>query len=417
MKEKTMNYKLSTPIAGTRAAGNSQGLALIFIGGLPTMAIVSLVPNLPQLFARFAGMPNAGFWVPMILTLPSLCIALFSPLAGSLCDKFGRRPVMLASLALFTCVGVLPGAMNDLSTILVTRFFVGVAEAGILTAQNALMGDYFSGNTRQKWLGRLSVISPIIAGAFVLAGGALGSISWQAPFALYLLGAPTFVWAWLSLYEPPRADRTTQAATDVARGFPWAVACVISLVTIGMSVLYFVQAVQLGRIFNEHGIGSPASISLYVTLASIGVVLGGIVFARISGLSLRARMSLMLLTLGIGYLGLGLAGSAGAALAFALVAQFGNGLTIPTLIGWALDRFGVEHRGRGMGFWASSFFIGTFLSPPLLDAVITVSGSFLFGVAATGGLCIVLACIVFALGRKSGHPEPDMATPAMDKGS
>ncbi|CAN7445449.1 MFS transporter [Massilia sp. LjRoot122] len=405
-----MNQTMSAPGAGGRVAGRSQGLALIFIAGLPTMAIVSLVPNLPQLFGRFASVPHAGFWVPMILTLPSLCIALFSPLAGSLCDKIGRRPVMLASLALFTCVGVLPGTMDDLTSVLITRFFVGVAEAGILTSQNALMGDYFSGSTRQRWLGLLSVISPMIAAAFVLAGGMLGSISWHAPFLLYLLGAPTCIWAALSLHEPDRVAEVRSAATHAGSAFPWRAGLLVALVTIGMSVLYFVQAVQLGRIFHEHGIASPASISLYVTLASTGVVLGGIVFARMTGLSLPARISLMLLTLGIGYTGLGLAPNAGSALAFALVAQFGNGLTIPTLIGWALDKFSLEHRGRGMGVWASSFFIGTFLSPPLLDAVIVMSGSFLAAVAATGVLCVVLACLVFVMRGSAAQPAVNKTT-------
>jgi MFS family permease len=384
-----------------RAPGVSQGLALICAAGLPTMAIVSLVPNLPQLFAHFGAVPHAQWLVPMILTLPSLCLALFSPFIGNLIDRVGRRPVLLASLALFTAVGVLPYAMDDLTLVLMTRFFVGIAEAGILAAQNALMGDYFAGERRQRWLGLLSVISPVLAALFVLAGGGLGAIDWHAPFLLYLVGAPMLVWSYFSIHEPSRTHSAASAREGGADPFPWAAARNVALVTVGVSILYFVQAVQLGRVFHEHGVASPAAIGLHVTLASSGVVLGGIVFARLAGVSMPMRFALMFACLGTGYAGLGLAPGAEMALASALVAQFGNGLAIPMLIGWALEKFGASHRGRGMGIWGSCFFAGTFLSPPLLTEMTRVTGSFLGAVAGIGVFCLFLAgMLVLLRGRR-----------------
>jgi MFS family permease len=171
----------------------------------------------------------------------------------------------------------------------------------------------------------------------------------------------------------------------------------VALVTIGVAILYFVQAVQLGRVFYEHGVASPAAISLHVTLASVGVVAGGIVFARLGGMPMSTRFALMLACLGIGYAGLGLAPGLRLALASALVAQFGNGLAIPMLIGWALEKFGPKHRGRGMGIWGACFFAGTFLSPPLLTGMSQLAGSFLAAVAWFGGLCLFLALLVFVL--------------------
>lgn len=392
--------------AAQGTAGTPQGLALICSAALPTMAIVSLVPNLPQLFRHFGAAPHAELLVPMFLTLPSLCIALFSPLIGSFADRFGRRPVMLASLALFTLVGLLPQFMNGLAWILVTRFFVGIAEAGILTAQNALMGDYFTGTARQRWLGLLSVISPVLAALFVLAGGALGAVDWHAPFLLYLVGAPMLLWAIVSIHEPARKPTAAGANHADASPFPWDAARKVAMVTIGVSVLYFVQAVQLGRVFSEHGVASPAAIGVRVTIASAGVALGGVVFSRLGSVPMAVRFSLMLASLGLGYLGLGLAPSAGIALACALVAQFGNGLAIPMLIGWALEKFGVRHRGRGMGLWGACFFVGTFASPPLLTAMTHLAGSFLGAVAATGGLCLALAVLVNWKRVKAGARLP-----------
>src|SRR5512143_1342740 len=107
---------MSSPVGGAtagREAGAAQGLPLIFLSLLPTMAIVSLVPNLPQLFAHFADVPHANLLVPMIITLPSLCIALFSPFAGAIADRWGRRRLLLVATLFYAVVGVLPVLLHD----------------------------------------------------------------------------------------------------------------------------------------------------------------------------------------------------------------------------------------------------------------------------------------------------------------
>jgi MFS family permease len=402
---------MSSPVTAAtpaREAGTPQGLALIFLATMPTLAIVSLVPNLPQLFAHFHDVPHANLLVPMIITLPSLCIALFSPIAGAIADRWGRRRLLLAAMLLYAAVGVLPVLLHDLHTILVTRFFIGIAEAGILTCQNALMGDYFAGERRQRWLGLMSVVGPIFAAALVLAGGFLGSIDWRGPFLLYLLGVPMFAWSWFAIYEPA-AERHAPGEPVLAKSeFPWAAARVVALVTVGIAILYYIQAVQLGRMFGEHGATTPAQISIYVSIASLGVILGGWTYSRLGNLPIRARFALIFLALGIGYTGIGLAPTLPTTLAFALVAQFANGLTIPTLVGWALGKFDFEHRGRGMGVFGSSFFFATFLSPPIVTLVQNSLNSFLQTVAVFGVACLVFAVATFFAARRAASPE---ATP------
>jgi MFS family permease len=383
--------------AQSRVAGTSQGLALILIASLPTMAIVSLVPNLPQLFQRFGAVENAGLLVPMILTIPSLCIALFSPLAGVLADRWGRKPLLVGAIAVFSVVGVIPIFVDNLYAVLVTRFPVGLAEAAILTSQNALLGDYFAGERRQRWLGIMSVLGPIFAALLVLAGGMLGTLSWNAPFLLYLLGVPMLIWSAVSLFEPARA-RGRDVSSAPAEPFPWATARSIGFVTIVVSVLYYLQAIQLGRIFSEHGIDSPARISFYVTIASLGVVAGGWAFPRIARLKANQRFALVFAAYAVGYAGLGLAPTANTALAVALIAQFGNGLAIPAMIGWSLDRAGPHHRGRVMGIWAACFFVGTFLSPPAVTLAQSATGSFLAAVVAMGAIAALLVAVALAAG-------------------
>ncbi|HZV09504.1 MAG TPA: MFS transporter, partial [Novosphingobium sp.] len=66
------------------------GVALLLPITLSTMAIVLLAPVLPGILKEFSGVPGFEYWVPMILTIPALCVALFSTLAGAAGDYFGR---------------------------------------------------------------------------------------------------------------------------------------------------------------------------------------------------------------------------------------------------------------------------------------------------------------------------------------
>ena len=132
-----------------RPAGTAQALTLIGIATLPTLAIAALVPILPALFSQFAAEPNREWLVPMILTMPSLCVALFSSLIGMAADRWGRLRVLFPALLAFALFGLAPMLVGDLKAIIATRFGIGIAEAAILTVGNALWGDYFDDDTRK----------------------------------------------------------------------------------------------------------------------------------------------------------------------------------------------------------------------------------------------------------------------------
>ncbi len=380
--------------AKDRTPGVAQGGALIAAAVMPTLAIVSLVPNLPQLFEHFSDVPHHELLVPMIITLPSLCIALFSPLAGAAADFWGRRRLMIAALIAYSVLGLIPLLLNDLYFILGSRFIVGIAEAAILTAGNAMLGDYFAGEARQKWLGIQTTVGPIVASALILAGGKLGSINWHAPFALYALGFVVLVWVIVATWEPkPSSPQATVENEKIH--FPWATTVLIGAVTIALSIIYFIQAIQLGRIFGELGVKSPQVIGVIVTVASAGVVVGGLMYRRLSHRPIAQLFAVIFLAFAVGYLGMAFSPDFRVGLPFAIIAQFANGLALPTLISWALSKYDYGNRGRGMGVWGSCFFIGTFLSPPLLSLLGVWTGSFMKSVGAMGAACLAVSAILW----------------------
>jgi len=386
------------PRSAPGAPGWRQGVTLIALAAMPTMAIATLVAVLPTFFAHFRGTRHGEFLVPMILTVPSLCVALCATPLGALADRWGRRPVLLLSLGAFTLSGTLPFWFDDLASIIASRVVVGIGEAGVLAVANALMGDYFSDAERRYWLGLQVSLGPFLGSSFILGGGALAGLSWHAPFLIYLLGAPVLAAALAWLPEPgrPAADRAPQAA---AAPFPWSATALIAVTTVLVSIVYFLQAVQHGRIFAELGVTTPARISVIVTVASMGTVLGGFWFKASRPRPVATLLAIALACYGIAYVGLAFAPNYLVGAAFDALGQFGSGSIIPTLIGWALATYAFHHRGRGLGLWGACFFLGQFLSPPAMTLIAHGTLSFLASVGVLGGLCLVAAAALAFVGR------------------
>jgi len=374
-----------------RSAGLAQALTLMAVSTMPTMALAALVPVLPVFFQHFATAPNKEWLVPMILTVPSLCVALFSAPLGAVADRWGRRPVLLLALLAFAVCGALPVLFDDLHAIVASRFVVGVAEAAILTVGNALLGDYFAGTERQKWLGLQMSIGPFVGTGYLLAGGALGSWLWKGPFLIYILGFVALALAVVTLYEPARDMQ--EGSTATTRPFPWRLTALIVGVTLAVSVVYFLQAVQHGRIFAELGVDTPARISWIVSLASMGTVIGGYTFKQMRPRPVGTMLAIVFAGFGVAYVGVALAPDWIVGAPLDAVGQFAGGMAIPTLISWALARYPLEHRGRGMGFWGAAFFLGQFLNPPVMTAIAHGRLSFMQSTGTLGLVCLAFAAV------------------------
>jgi MFS family permease len=390
-------------IPAIRAAGMPQALSVMVVNTLPTMAIASLVPVLPALFAHFKDVPHADLLVPMILTLPSLCVALFSSLIGAAADAWGRRRILLVALPVFAAFGLMPLLFDDLHTIIASRFAVGIAEAAILTAGNAMLGDYFEGESRKRWVGIQTAVGPFVSSSYILAGGALGSWSWRGPFLLYLLGLAAWVGAWFFLYEPARAARVAGPLTGQDARFPWSATILVGSITLLYSTVFFVQAVQHGRIFSDLGVDSPARIGWIVTLATMGTVIGGYVYRVMRPRPVSTLIAIAFASYGASYVGLWWAPNYLVGLPLDAIGQFAGGFGLSVLLAWALSKYDYSSRGRGMGTWGACFFLGQFLSPPLMTLIGHGRLSFLQSVGALGVACLVFALVAWSFGLRAAR--------------
>ena len=378
----------------TRAA-TRHGVMVMVASVMPVMAIIALVPVLPLLLQEFAAVPGHAVLVPVVLTVPALCVALFSPLAGWLADRMGRKTLLIATLLAYAGFGILPWFLTDLFQILAARIALGLVEAVIMTVSTVLIGDYFEGERREKWISVQIAAASVSAIVLIAISGALAEmLGSRGPFLLYLLALPAALAAALILFEP----QVTQSHSSQESGrFPFAAVLPLALTTVFVGIAFYVVIVQLGPILQMSGDVPPIAIGLIGAGCNIAVALGALVFHRSGREAGSGLLALGLALSALGYAGAGLAGSLPLIAACLAIASVGSGIMLPNMLTWTMRTLPPESRGRGMGVWTGAFFLGQFLAPVVATAVTGLSGALattLLILAATLATAAVAALMV-----------------------
>lgn len=161
------------------------------------LAQVGLSSYLPAVPAIAHGLPAAEDQVTAALAIYLIGMALPMLLWGSLGERFGRKPVMVAALAVYALASAaIPSAFN-VESFLLLRLIQGLGAGGVSVMARVLIRDSFSGALLAKglsWLGMTFVVALGI-GQFV-GSVAQAAFGWQAIFYGLAIGAVGLI-VWL----------------------------------------------------------------------------------------------------------------------------------------------------------------------------------------------------------------------------
>lgn len=380
-----------------RLAGASQGWTITFASTLPVMAVVALAPALPGMLEFFRTNAEAELLTPLIVTAPALTAALFSPFAGWVADRFGRRWPMTLGIFLFAILGMLPVILSDLYLIIATRLCAGIAMAFVLVTTGALLADYFDESRRRTWLTAQGVAQPL-AGALVLtASGFLAQRDWHDAFLIYGLMLPVAAAAFLFCYEPQRfqqGEETAQSKTP----FPWPKALQVCITAGVTGVAFFAFIIFSGLAFAQVGISDESQLGAIVGAISLMTVTGAFAFNILSRrVAPEWIFVIQLVMMGAALIIVGLSPNLPTMIAGGVVHQIGAGMLVVTTVFWLSRVMPPEHRGRGFGLFNTVLFIGQFLTPVVVTTLGGALGSLLWGLVGLGGLSVASAAVVALL--------------------
>jgi predicted MFS family arabinose efflux permease len=398
-------------MAQSRTPGFMTGLSLLFPITLSVMAALFVAPIAPKIGEYFAKTgqytPDELVWyIGWIITVPSLCVALFSIPAGWLGDKVGRRRLLIGSMAIYTLIGVLPYFLDDLRHILISRIALGIVEAMLMTLSTTLIGDFFKGESRNRWLAAQTGVASTTAIVAIFVAGIIGKNDWHNVFLLYLAPAFFLLLIILFTWEP---DGSEYLAEQRKQGrwadVPWGLMGIICAITLFGSVMFYTVQIKLSDAFNALGVlladGSYDSArgGMLTALASICVPVGTLCFWWCSPrLGLRSMFLLEFGLMGTGFL---MMSSIADPLRFTLAAginQVGAGMLLPTLLTWAVSRLPFEIRGRGTGIWNATFALGQFAcNNAAIPLIMGFTGGIIATIGVLGWACLAAAIVALVL--------------------
>ena len=172
---------------------------LIAITAVGPLALNILAPAMPGLIGTFGA--GAGT-VQLTLSLFLLGMAISQLVLGTLSDRFGRRPVMLAGLAVTVLASFAALAATSITGLIVARTLQAFGATVGIVIGRAVIRDLYERDRAASmigWVTMAMVVAPMIA---PLIGGALDTaFGWHAIFAFLGLFAAA-VLAWTSFQLP-----------------------------------------------------------------------------------------------------------------------------------------------------------------------------------------------------------------------
>ena len=159
-------------------------ITLLLVSSVTVSSGALISPALPKMEEHFKYMLNYEMLTKLTLTIPALFIAICSFFSGLIVDKMGRKHLLIFSAVLYSISGTAAYFLDSLTVILITRAFLGIAISGLMTVAMTLIGDYYTGEERNKVMGMQSA-AICFGGVFLFTfGGILADIGWKCPFLL-----------------------------------------------------------------------------------------------------------------------------------------------------------------------------------------------------------------------------------------
>jgi MFS family permease len=310
--------------------------------------------------------------VKLVLTIPGLFIAITAPFSGWIIDKFGRIKLLVAMLLLYAIAGTSGLYLNTLGAIIIGRAFLGIAVGGIMTTAVALIGDYFEGTERQKFLGTQAGIMALSGTVFISSGGILADISWRYPFLIYALAILAVPMVLIYLKEP---DRTSNQVVkgEVKEKIPKISWTIYFISFLGMAVFYMMP-VQIPFLIQEiDNVGNMAT-GIALSVSMLFAASMSFSYQKFKDRFTHYQIyGICFLVIGLGYMAISFATSYAWIFPGLLLAGLGSGLIMPNSNLCLVTLASPKVRGRVLGLLTTFIFLGQFASPLLFQPIINIS--------------------------------------------
>ena len=380
-------------------------LTIMLCSMLMLMGGAAVAPALPLIEQVFPGQDTL---VSMIITIPSLAVALVGFAMGALADRLGKVKVLATSLVVFTAAGAVGflmegGSDTQLYILLAFRFVVGIGIAGISSAVTALIAEYYTGMDRIRALSYQSAAMGVGVLILEYTGGLLAEFSWREPFLVYLIGVPILLMVLFTMKEPRRdeqgpADRVVPERKANKRLLT---ICYITIF-VAMTMAFLLPTKMPTYLQTELAVSTSVT-GLFLGVHGVTNACFSLMYRRfVQRLAPFTIIAIGFLLLAVALLTLEVSESIASSVVMMIVAGAGLGMVCPAVSNTLVGETTASTSGKIMGGYSTCLNLGQFsislISVPLFAAVGS-SYPVMFGVMAA---VAIVACVAFVVMSRAG---------------
>ncbi|GEM_PF-3092241 len=361
-------------------------LTLMALTSLSTMCTGVVSPALPliQKALEEAGETDIGMVVKMMVVVPNLFIAMFSPIFGFISPKVGKLRLLFFALIIYAIAGCSGSFLPTIYHIILMRVVLGISIAAILTVVTTLVADYFDGPERSSLVSMQTVFMSIGSTVYGFLAGVLADIGWRNIFYLYAMAIFYFPLAVRFLFNPdarqPDEERVKTNRKIIQNNVAILLVCFVNFFVM---VMFYMIKIQLPyMLYNDP----------QINFASFPSFAGGFHFekvavnAKLVSICLSCEVIITTLTslryvafkknrdfvvmcamglsfMGISYIMLTYAWNYYIILLSMCVCGVGMGMLMPNSTLWVISMTKPERRAFFVGVFNTSSYGGKFFSP------------------------------------------------------
>jgi len=348
------------------APGRVGMVAVLVCTLFPMLGLFAIGPALPAMTAAFSTTPDAVMMVQLMGGVAGLSFAISAPGMGWLVERLGYRRVYIVSLCALAVLGALPAFLQDLKVILATRLLLGVAVAGAATAGMTGLST-LPVAIRPRMFGWSAIISSVGTLITFPAVGALSTLGWRWPFAVYLLPLLVVPMAMTLPIVRPTADDAPAAGARSGGGI--GVPLPILAITGFVGLTMYVGPMFIPFYMKHIGVTDPTLATLPISGMSAAALLITTLYTSLhKRLGVTGLFCLMFAFTGLGFIAAGFSFGLLTLMAAMFVVSCGMSLFMPNLNAYVASTSPSPARGMG---WAMASLFGVQVAFPFLARVLS----------------------------------------------
>lgn len=381
-------------------------VVILLVASSSALSSVALIPALAKISEspEFSHVANMQELVGLILGISGFFVAVGAPLMGWLSEHIKKTHILLVSMFMFALSGSAGFYLNDIYLILVSRAIVGLSVAGIVTMNNTLIGDYFTGEKRYKVMGLANGVGLGINILYGSLAGILLDEGWRYNFLLFLLGF-ILVLPILFIYKEPKSA-PQHKSNEASIESNYALVFFVLFTVLVAQCMFYMPFIQLSFVFKAFD-SSGREMALALNTFLITAFLGSVFYPKVrKHCHFIAIYGLVFIGMGSCLVILGLAKQYHTALLGMFVGGFFFGWLAPNSSLWIMQLVSIQQRGRFMGLLASFWYIAVFMSPIIFNLINRSVSHVQWSLAWVGVVSACIGLLFLLYGKIPKHLKP-----------